>query len=62
LNKLYVKKFGKIPMYDEEEEKTVQPKFENGYFFELNMNSLFRSVKQARFLKINPNLDIFKLS
>lgn len=51
LNKLYQKSFKKIPTYDEEEEKTVEPESANGYKFELAIGKYFQMCDQKK-LKI----------
>ena len=48
LNKLYQKSFKKIPTYDEEEEKTVEPETANGYKFELAIGKYFQMCNQEK--------------
>jgi hypothetical protein len=41
LEKLYERKFDKIPIFDEEDDETVIPEKENGYKFTLDIHKFY---------------------
>ena len=45
LEKLYERKFDKIPIFDEEDDETVIPEKENGYKFTLDIHKFYQFVQ-----------------
>ena len=45
LDKLYERKFDKIPIFDEEDDETVIPEKENGYKFTLDIHKFYQFVQ-----------------
>lgn len=47
LNQLYTRKFSKIPIFDEEEDCTVEPEKENGYVFSLDLEKFYQYLQDG---------------
>lgn len=47
LNQLYTRTFSKIPIFDEEEDCTVEPEHENGYVFSLELEKFYQYLQDG---------------
>ena len=47
LNQLYTRTFSKIPIFDEEEDCTVEPDQENGYVFSLELEKFYQYLQDG---------------